>query len=500
MQKEENNLTCNVLTGRAGCGKTRHMLGGIVIQPGRYILAAPRKELLEEHAETLREMSRETSTALIVECIHSDQSAREAVGRRITDALQGTAPDVHTAISITHQALFELDPHLLAGWHIRIDELPEGGIVSGSVKLSASWHTLAAHYDLKASNLVGWSVASLRNDVDELQLSDITGDVAEKLVSLHRVLTTPTRTVYINIKEWKDASIKRRVVKWYSIWSPADLSGCASLSITAANYQGSLVDHAIRKADTLNVKTCPVDSHIERTQNPQIRIHYYTKHAGSTTWWETDDGSYCLVQICSHLEATGFQGFWTSNEAVRPYFRHRLGENWCLPKQAGSNSLRHHADCAMIYSAKAQIADEPVLEVLGLDRSEIQASREDEDLYQFVMRGAIRMHDFVGQYNVHVYDQSQAERLQRRLIEQDFTDVELIPVVDAGVMEVVRPEPAAKGISFQDDAAYIAERREQKLQKDRERSQRKRDVVRAAKKAAGTLKPLGRPKKSSAPV
>ncbi|MGK3945937.1 hypothetical protein ABK046_47270, partial [Streptomyces caeruleatus] len=89
---------------------------------------------------------------------------------------------------------------------------------------------------------------------------------------------------------------------------------------------------------------------------------------------------------------------------------------------------------ALIYSAKATPDDEAVIKTLGLDGNAIRAAREDEDVFQFVCRGAIRDPGYSGVYSVHLYDQEQAERLRDRLIGAGYTDVVTDPVYEAGIL------------------------------------------------------------------
>src|SRR3712207_8165155 len=46
-------------------------------------------------------------------------------------------------------------------------------------------------------------------------------------------------------------------------------------------------------------------------------IHFYTRHPGGTTWWQSEEGSRCLVAISRHLERIRFMGYWSGNDVVR---------------------------------------------------------------------------------------------------------------------------------------------------------------------------------------
>lgn len=97
-------LTCTILAGPPGCGKSTAMLAEIATVPGCYILAAPRIELADEHATFIRAIAK--GSALVVIVIHSGQSKR-GVDRRLRKALAG-AEGGHVVVVTTHEGLMGL--------------------------------------------------------------------------------------------------------------------------------------------------------------------------------------------------------------------------------------------------------------------------------------------------------------------------------------------------------------------------------------------------------
>jgi Lon protease-like protein len=200
------------------------------------------------------------------------------------------------------------------------------------------------------------------------------------------------------------------------------------------------------------------------------------------------------VAISRHLEAAKFTGFWASNADIVPYFTCRIGGDETSPKLAGTNSLRHHTSCALIYSAKATPDDEAIIKALGLSREDIQTAREDEDVYQFICRGAIRDPDYSGDYAVYLYDRGQAERLRDRLIATGYTVVSTEPVIEAGILDVVRPHHSRGGKLIAAAAPETAAERDARLKaQDAQRKRESRRALRDAKIADGTYKGPGRP-------
>jgi hypothetical protein len=245
-------------------------------------------------------------------------------------------------------------------------------------------------------------------------------------------------------------------------------------------------------------------------RKPEVRILYYTRgHRASTEWWFPTDpekrkdpakareGKCCLAAVCRHLEGVPGLGYWSGNEAVVSYFEARVPGEQVRPKVAGSNKYRGLTSCAFIYSSKARPEDAILLDVFGLTREEVERAREREDIWQFAMRGAVRMADFEGLYTVHLYDLWQAEALAAMLREEGIADhIVLEPVIEAGILDVGRPKPGPEpGASAIASGKSFEEREAERREADRLRKQRQRERERAEKAAAGTLRGRGRPKR-----
>ena len=123
-------------------------------------------------------------------------------------------------------------------------------------------------------------------------------------------------------------------------------------------------------------------------------------------------------------------------------------------------------------------------------------AREYEDIRQFVLRGAPRDPGFCDLYDVYLYSRDQAEMLQRYLIENGIAaEVVLVPVDEAGIMDVVRPAPKRADLASTDPLGH--QKREAKRKKaDADRQQRYRDQDVARRKADGTHRKAGRPRKT----
>jgi hypothetical protein len=489
-------MKCTILTGSPGSQKTKTMLENMLSTPSRYVVALPRNALIDEKARDLIARAQETQVQVAVVPIHSDQPRQKEqnVLRRVEDALRLHSASQHAILLVSHETFSWLNVSLIEGWHVGIDENLDNAVAAGSFSATATWSALDRQYGLDPlADGQTWAVCP-REGVARLKRGEFTKDVAQDLVEFHKCCNNPNRVVFVDIGDWEDARRAGRKVRWWSIWSPMALEKCASVTFAAANYFDSLPYHAARwlHGDDITFIEQNVGSNLVRA-NPTVRVHYFTQgHVGSTDWWDTDAGNACLVAISTYIEGIGGVGFYSSNKAVRDVFRNRFPGERCDPKLAGTNELIHHTSCLYIYSNKAQDSDSAILDLLGLNRDTIRRTREFEDVRQFVMRGIIRRPDYDGDYHIYVYDVAQAEDLKRYLGESGITDrVELVPVREAGIMDIVRPEPQRVITSPRSHADMSEVRREKdKLRKRQDRAEERAEAIKN-----GTYRPRGRPPK-----
>ena len=493
------------MTGVPGGGKSSAMRDDLLSTSALYVLALPRTELIDEVVADLNKTADERGVNLIIEPIHSRQD-REGrnVRRRVHDALVRREPDQHRVVLVTHETLLTLDPAHLDGVDVRMDETPDGAILSGEFHGKMGSHVLEHHFILEPlDDGSPRSMLRMRPGVEPITPAAYTGGATE-ITAVLKAASNRNRTVAVDLRSWDEARITGRRVRWWSIWTPMALKGAATVGLAASGFRDSLLARACTKlhGDDLAIEFVDV-AHGARRANPKIRVHYFTPHRGSTAWWQSDQGSRCLVAISRHLEGIGFDGYWSCNEAIRPYFIHRFGGDACAPRLAGTNSLRHHRAVAYIYSNKAQKADDAILEFLDLDKEAITRVREDEDIAQIVMRGAIRDPSYDGDYDIYLYDRHQAEELRDYLIEHRVSDrVRVVPVVEAGIMNVRRPRSSktAGDDGCRASPLSLEARRRRDLTAGRLRQQRRRDAAREQRRAAGhPIRKPGRPRKDAIP-
>jgi hypothetical protein len=487
-------MKIRILSGPPGCGKTWVLLNELIDRPGRYLLASPRIDLIEERERDLRGMMEASSTSPILRPIHGGLSRSAPVARQISEAIEEYQDDEHVILLITHEGMMSADLGDLTRWHVKIDEMPLA-VVTDKVGVEAGAVYFEQTYDLDLVPGTNWSKLKVRDDAPGTR-SVLRDSVVQKLVVLDKRARS-TQGVYVDVQDWADLRERGRKLQWWSAWTPLELRTAESVTIAGASYHDSILAKVTEALYPGEIKIEEV--HVPgRTRQPRrVFIHYFTRgHRGSSTFWK-DKGRDCLFQVCRSLE-TVLLGFWSGNEVVTDYFHGRLSGEKVSPKAEGTNNLMHHTSCAYIYSSKALPSDKPLIDVFGLSREDIERAREIEDIIQFVGRGDLRNPNATGDYHIYLYDLYQAQALADYLTEHGFGTVELVPIEEAGLLDMRRPG-RGRPSSEPEDPRSREEREAQKKANDAERQRRRQDRLRKEKQDAGTYRGPGRPPKRPPP-
>ena len=459
-------LNVNILTGPPGSGKSVELLTQAAKSPARYLLAVPLINLIEEHAATLKRLN----PGLVVIPAHSQAKAKRTVAAHLT-RIAAEITSKHVVVAITHESLLGLDLQAFADWRLLIDETPNA-VVSGASRWAAVGHLLPTACGLSPVGQRGWSCLTLKPEALTSRASDCS--ITKIDPALGRALRRP-QGVLVKATTWK-AIERLSEFSWLSVWSLNAARPCESVTLASASFSDSLMARTIASA-------APDDLHLtittlapQRAAQPTIRLRYFAQgHEGSTAFWDSSEGRRCLKAVADHLEHhVPSLGFWSANDGVWELLEHRAHGLRLCARTIGTNEHRALTSCAMIYSAKATPQDRALQDLTGLSSGAIRTAREDEDIYQFVCRGAIRDLEFGGVYNVHLYSRTQAERLATRLRSGGYTDVSLTGVPEAGIMEIGR-EAKTPIRSAEERAA-----RKRALSSERQRRRRARLAARSS--------------------
>lgn len=172
---------------------------------------------------------------------------------------------------------------------------------------------------------------------------------------------------------------------------------------------------------------------------------------------------------------------------------HRLAGQMIDAKALGRNEYDDLESCAFIYSSKATPNDESLKALTGITDAQIERAREEEDVLQFVMRGAVRKRDFGGLYNVYLYTKKQADDLATKLNASQVGKVTVLPVSGAGILTATgKATKAGNSTSAKTSTARLKSTRSNKdiLASSEARALRR-------EKSNKPKNPVGRPRKNA---
>jgi len=420
-----------VLVGAPGSGKSIAMRDEALGTPGLYLFCLPTILLIGEQAAKFRQLRPDLK---VIEARSGLGGGRGKIQRQLDDHLDDLAKagTVHAIIFITHESMMTCDLSGFTDWHVRIDELPNS-IQTGkvSIRTKQSERFFSSAFDLDPSG--DWAHARLKTSAGNWrdQASD---SLMSQQTEFFKYAARP-QGVHVDVLHWKGA----KAFEWFALWSPTFLSHVRSLKIAAAAYLDSLGAKACLhwwKDDVeireINVPAVPVP----RSGEPTLRVHYFTEgHEGTTTLWGKSEGRKRIKAVCDYLENNVPDlGFWSGNDEVRNLMEWRAPGLLTKAKVAGSNEYRKMKSCAFIYSSKPQPSDSPLKVLFEMTEADILAAREDEDIHQFIMRGAIRNDDYGGDYDIYVYSLRQAEALVAKLEKGFAKPISVVPLHAAGIM------------------------------------------------------------------
>lgn len=448
---------------------------------GRYLFAYPTIPLLREQAREFRAKGK----LLTIEA-HSKSKGKGAVQRRLTDAANHVDESGWRDVVVltTHESFMGCDLSAFAGWHFRIDEAPNAA-QGAKLSIPVSRDMFKAKFGLTPFGKGEWHDVSLINEAD--RWTDVADDdLAKPVAEFMKQAARPTGA-FVDVGNWDV-----RTLNWCALWSPHFLEGIpASLTIAGASYAHSI--GAFIAKDHVRFKTRNIP--MARSKTPTIRIHYFTQgHKGSSKLWGTSEGRKMIVKVCDYLAANVPDlGFWSGNNVVKDLMEHRLAGEMIDPKAQGRNEFSDLTSCAFIFSSKPTPNDESLKTLTGITDAQIERAREEEDVLQFVMRGAIRKRDFGGDYDIYLYTKKQADDLATKLDASGVGLVTVLPVTGAGILTATaKPTKVGKTRSANPSSERIKSSRSNKdiLPSSEERAKRRQ-------KSAEPRRPVGRPRKAA---
>lgn len=481
-------MTVRVFDGVPGSGKSAQFRHDIIGRGGLNIIALPTIHLIDEQESAFRAKFKGVITRFDSASPGRGPMATRLLNFRRDLEAPGTSEPV--AIFITHETMMMADLSDFKGWSIWIDEVPNS-VTSGKLSVATSWSTFASHFELDPVAETDWSTVRAKGALPNFKAID-RDSLARQEGAFFKQAKRPGG-LFVKAHSWEQA--RDNSLDWFSVWTPVSLESFDSVTFAGAGFFRSLGYKVATKwfADQIAFERVPVGG--PRTGSPTVYIRYFTQgHEGTTTFWKSSKGRKNLVAVSNYLaQHAPDLGFWSGNDPVVAAMEHRIRGVVAKPKAAGLNLYRDHTSCAFIYSSKAVQNDGVLEDEFGITPDDIRIAREDEDIIQFISRGALRNPSYNGDYEIYLYSKHQADRLAAYLEGSGLsTNVHIVPIEAAGILDVRRP----KGTSSDLPPEVVQGKIEKKRAAATARQTKRRARLKAEKVRDGTLRRAGRPKAS----
>lgn len=474
-------MIVDILAGPPGCGKSTEMREEAEAAGGHHLFAYPTIPLLREQAKAFRATGKLTTIE-----VHSKSRGKGTVQRRLADTANEVARSGMRDVVVltTHESFMGCDLSAFKGWHFRIDEAPNAA-QGARLSIPVSRDMFKAKYSLSPNGKGEWHEVSLINEAD--RWTDVAeDDLAKPVAEFMKQAARPTG-VFVDVADWDVRSLN-----WCALWSPHFLDGIpASLTIAGASYAHSIGAFIAQDHVRFRTRNLPMP----RSKKPTIRIHYFTQgHKGSSKLWTTSEGRKMIVKVCDYLAAhVPDLGFWSGNNVVKDLMEHRLAGDMIDAKAQGRNEYRDRTSCAFIFSSKPTPDDESLKVLTGITDAQIERAREEEDILQFVMRGAIRDRNYGGGYDIYLYTKKQADDLATKLNASQVGTVTTIPATEAGIMNDAAKRQKSSGRG----AAKVPPQRVKSHRSTKDILPSSEERAKRRANSQTPKKPVGRPRKDT---
>jgi hypothetical protein len=452
-----------------GTGKTRDQLSRICANPGVYLFAVDRREVIAEREASLLALAKEASVNITTRSVHTpigNDYAFPGSVRVEIEGLPNTYATGHVLVWITHAGLKSADLSKFEGWHLVIDETPSL-LDRDTMTSHVSRALISSLFDLEPNGEFSRIVS--KADARHSTRAIATDTVAGSLGTLHACVTGETYEVVTHLRNWDELTRRPRWT-WWSFWSPAGLAAFESVTILAAAFDRSLT-YELCRARHPEIGWQRIDGPPPAAWRPRtLTIRSFAhEHVARRNLFGSVAGKEYITAIAAHLRAHGGRMIWTCNKPELPLMRLYLPLNWLSPRQAGSNAWVQFDTAAIIYTSKPDQHECRLLAAMGIDPARMIETRERETIYQFASRTSIRDRDSDRDVVVYVYDHEQAAALQKAFAANPALTVRL-ELVDLGFAYRTHGRSETDRLS----PAQKAERRREQA-RNRQRAKRQRD-------------------------
>jgi hypothetical protein len=425
-------------------GKTEYACNLIASEPGKYLLAVDRREVIETRINRINEKAAAYGTYPVFRRIYSPDEDRFEDGvigvrRALREQPTKDSETPHVVVICTHEALISSDLSTYEGWTLIIDESPNlWGF--GEMSCPISWVVMESFFGLEPLD-DGWSKLTIKREAPSPTASEQDSLLSNEFVEVYR--RWESNRPVVKLESWQDAA-DGRTFSWHSVWDANKLTPFSRVLILANCFEDSITYKLLKNA---GCKLVPFAIRDTQTWLPRtIRIRYFAQdhRAGTGFWTNKNDpnGALALVKAGTWTwdNTDPANHFWSCNLKSKL----NLPGQKIQPKVSGMDDYKRFSCASFFYTAKPSKAEEVAFARYGISREEVIRAREFEDLVQFLGRTCWRIPDDSREIDFRVYDYWQALFLEEFIANsgRPFTVI-LEHVEEAGVDEH-KPQPVGR--------------------------------------------------------
>jgi hypothetical protein len=476
-------------------GKTEYACNLIASQPGKYLLAVDRREVIDTRIARINEKATAYDTYPVFRPIYSPDEGRFESGvigvrRALREQPTKDNDTPHVVVICTHEALTSSDLSTYEGWTLIVDECPNlWGF--GEMSCPVSWIVMEAFFGLEPLG-DGWSRITIKRDAPSPGQSTQDSMISDEFVDTYR--RWEINRPIIKLEAWKDAA-DGRTFSWHSVWDAEKLTPFSRVLILANCFEESITYKLLEHSGCELVPFAINDNQVWLPRS--VHIRYFAKdHQAGTGFWtnKTDPGGALALDKINRWMAANTDSenhIWSCNLNAKTL---NLPGRKLRPKVSGADEYKRFSCASFIYSAKPTKLEEEAFALHDISRADIIRAREREDLVQFLGRTSWRVPDSQGEIDFRVYDHEQALFLESfvRQSGRPFSVI-LEYIGDAGVDEH-KPRPVGR------PKATLTEAQKKQRAKLRQPAntaskRRQRAKVKEQELEEGIVRKRGRPRK-----
>ncbi|AJJ05141.1 hypothetical protein BZ20_1388 [Yersinia pseudotuberculosis] len=389
-----NNHIYKFVSTDCGSGKTFQTIKQINNSNDKYILVQNTIKLLDKTFQAIPDSRLIISTGL--------------TGNVQAEVVQFLLCPTHRVLLITDKTFFKLNPNLLLGWRIILDDVvcfhSYKNINESNIKIK---DVLYSDVFCDFEDLGG-----IENYVTAKRVVNVGGDLVASIANAFEVVIDNDLFV-MNGNYFTDSEKEQlNVLAWKNL---EKYSEC-DLTFMAADFTNTLIykahQHFFEEVTlpNLRIRSVPIDE--------RLKVYYFSKnHKFSDNWRKNNQDK--IEKISQYLNCTlsGKQYFWTKNEKSKSAAILKLdADKFITCESRGLDKYDTINICVFLAGLFPSDTEAKQLELFfGITGDEVTQARHYQCLYQFVQRGVIRQYASSTQQVVYVFSEAEAKSLSSNI-------------------------------------------------------------------------------------